>query len=74
MNEYMTATTALKLIAGTNFEPFTATDFATFSGVETDSPLIGYNGDWAIVIDGETVVFENTGEWFIFKLNLEYNA
>jgi len=66
----MNAATAMKLIAQTEFSPFDKIDFQVYSGVESNDPLIGYNGDWAIVIDGEVVLFEKEAEWFQFNLNL----
>lgn len=51
----LTISEALALIAKTEFNAFTANDFECWAGVETKNPLIGYNGSFAIVIDGETV-------------------
>ena len=68
----MNAATAMKLIAQTEFSPFDKIDFHVYSGVESNDPLIGYNGDWAIVIDGENVVFESEAKWFVFNLNLRF--
>ena len=66
----MNASTALIMISQTEFSPFDKIDFHVYSGVESNDPLIGYNGDWAIVIDGDIVLFEKEAEWFQFNLNL----
>lgn len=70
----MNATEALKMIAATEFRPFTESDFQAWAGVETENPMYGENGDWAIVLDGDVVQFENCGEWFIFNLNLTFEG
>jgi hypothetical protein len=46
---------ALKLIALTKFSAFSEEDFYAFSGAESEDPVIGYNGEFTIVIDGETI-------------------
>ena len=40
------------LIAQTEFKAFDAADWEAFSGCETETPFIGYNGDFTIVMDG----------------------
>jgi hypothetical protein len=42
----------LALIAQTEFKAFTEGDWYAFSGCETETPFIGYNGDFTIVMDG----------------------
>jgi hypothetical protein len=51
----MNATQALLLIARTEFSPFTETDWMAFSGCESANPLIGYNGSYTIILDGDCV-------------------
>ena len=66
----MDAFEAMKLIAETKFRPFTKSDWQAFSGCQTENPMIGENGRWAIIIDGDEVTFcyeDLSG--FNFKLN-----
>jgi len=51
----LSASEAIVLIAKTQFSPFTEADWFAFMGCEADEPLIGYNGDYCLVLDGETV-------------------
>ena len=51
----LTISEALALIAQTEFNAFTANDFVCWAGVETETPFIGFNGIYAIVIDGENI-------------------
>jgi hypothetical protein len=51
----LSATEILALIAKTEFSPFTDSDWEAFAGCESKAPVIGYNGDFTIVIDDETV-------------------
>lgn len=51
----MNVAEALALVAETEFSPFDESDFDAFSGVESQNPLIGFNGVWIIIIDGDTV-------------------
>jgi len=51
----LTISEALALIAQTEFNAFDANDFVCWAGVETETPLIGFNGSFAIVIDGPNV-------------------
>ena len=55
METKLSMTEALALIAKTQFSPFTEADWFAFAGCESDDPVIGYNGDFAIVVDGDTV-------------------
>jgi len=55
METKLSMTEALSLIAKTQFSPFTEADWFAFAGCESDDPVIGYNGDFAIVVDGDTV-------------------
>lgn len=45
----------LVLIAKTQFAPFTEAEWDAFAGCQSETPFIGYNGDFTIVIDDETV-------------------
>jgi hypothetical protein len=51
----LSASEAIALIAKTQFSPFTESDWHAFMGCEADEPFIGYNGDYCLVLDGETV-------------------
>ena len=53
----MDAFEAMKLIATTEFRPFTKSDWEAFSGCQTDNPMIGENDRWTIIIDGNEVTF-----------------
>lgn len=70
----MNATEALKLIARTQFAPFTESDYYGFQGIESENPMLGEFDGWTIVIDGDVAQFEQDGDWFIFNLNLNYEA
>ena len=77
---------ALRMVAENSFDPFDKDDWETFSGCESDSPLICYleeegkpeddrNGI-AIIIDGTTLYFQTLNhidetEWKNFKLEEE---
>lgn len=68
----LNATEILALIAKTQFAPFTDSDWEAFSGCESATPFIGYNGDFTIVIDGETINTIHAEDEFggqIFSLN-----
>lgn len=52
-------TEALSLIAQTTFHPFTNADYMSFSGVTSDKPYIGENGDYLIILDGNTIQFQD---------------
>ena len=69
----MNAFEALKLVGETEFRPFTKSDWQAFSGCQTENPMIGENGNWAIIIDGEEICFlDDNSNWFNFKLNLTF--
>jgi hypothetical protein len=69
----MNAIDAFKMIGETTFRPFTDSDWKAFQGCETQNPMIGENGQWAIVIDGDEVTFCSPDmNWFTFKLNFLY--
>ena len=68
----LNATEILALIAKTQFSPFTESDWDAFAGCESEAPVIGYNGDFTIVIDGETVNVIHAEDEFggqLFSLN-----
>lgn len=73
--EYPSAAEVFSLIAETKFEPFTYGDWQAFMGCESENPYIGYNGEYTIVIDGDTVNIiaegdEYGGELYHFKKSL----
>jgi hypothetical protein len=62
----------LILIAKTQFAPFTDYDWYAFAGCASATPFIGYNGDFTIVIDDETVNVIHAEDEFggqLFSLN-----
>lgn len=52
---YPSAAEVLFLITQTKFKHFTENDWEAFLGCESENPLIGYNGDYTLVLDGETL-------------------
>ena len=65
----MTASQILALVARTEFRPFTKHDWQAFAGCNSDEPLIGENGDYTVVIDGETIeVLDAEGEQFVVSV------
>lgn len=60
---------AMKLVALTVLKPFTSSDYDAFSGVESDNPLIGENGDKVVVVDGSHVsIVDAEGTETMFEL------
>ncbi len=55
MFTYPTQAELFGVIAKTKFEAFTQADWDAFAGCETAEPMIGYYGDFAIVIDGDMI-------------------
>ena len=55
---------AMRLIATTEFRPFSEDDWACFAGCESQNPLIGFNGIYAIVIDSGDVNIIAEGDEF----------
>ena len=70
------AAEALKLVSSTEFKPFTKSDWYGWAGCETKDPLIGYNGDITIILDGEIIGFhyyhKDTFETETVIFNLEF--
>jgi hypothetical protein len=58
----MKVSEALRLVGQTTFREFTQTDWYSFAGCETDNPLIGENGDWLIILDGNDIEMQFYGE------------
>ena len=65
----MNVAQALQLVARTQFAPMTAEDYACFAGVESGNAMIGDNGEYVIIIDGETIAFIGDDVWFNFSVN-----
>jgi hypothetical protein len=68
----LNVTQALLLIARTEFVPFTQSDWDAFCGCESENPLIGYNGDYCLVLDGDTVNIIGSDDEYggqLFNLN-----
>ena len=51
----MTRESALALIATAKFAPFTKADWMSYSGCETENPLIAETDEWVIIVDGNFV-------------------
>jgi len=49
--------TALTLIATTQFRPFDKSDWMSYSGCETENPLIAETDEWVIIVDGKYAEF-----------------
>jgi hypothetical protein len=68
---------ALKLIAKTQFRPFDDADWQSWAGCESAEPMIAQIGEITVVIDGETVHFnqyhEDNGEpeWINYTLRFD---
>jgi hypothetical protein len=68
----MTAIEILRLVATTEFRPFTKTDWMGFAGCESEEPMIGQVGDLTIVVDGELiVVVDEDGEQYSARVERE---
>ena len=62
----------LTFIAKAEFKPFTQMDWDAFSGCESENPFIGYNGEFAIVIDGNLINIVHSEDSYggqLFELN-----
>ena len=46
---------ALMLVATTEMKPFTKYDWMSFSGCESENPLIGETDEWVIIVDGNEI-------------------
>jgi len=67
----MNAVTVMNLIAQTEMKPFTEADYMAFGGCESDNPLIGENGDFLIIIDGNNIeVFEADSDKESYKFEV----
>jgi hypothetical protein len=81
MNEgnEMTREQALMLVATTEMKPFTKADWMSYSGCETENPLIGEFDDFLIVLDGnELEIFpiaseEPTNADESYKFSLQFS-
>ena len=67
---------ALKLMATATFHPFTDLDWSSWSGCESESPMIAELDGVTIIIDGDCVTFNayNDGsgsEWTEFTLRFD---
>ena len=69
---YPTKTELFSVIAQTEFLPFTRADWDAFAGCETENPLIGYFGQFTIVVDGGLVNIVHEEDGYggeLFNLN-----
>jgi len=69
---YPTQAELFSLIARTEFKPLDAVERQTWAGCESENPLIGYNGEFAIVIDGENITVSHCEDEFggrMYNLN-----
>lgn len=53
--EYPSAAEIFKMLVLTVFEPFTERDWEAFQGCKSANPRIGYNGNFTLILDGETL-------------------
>ena len=61
---YPTEAELFSLIARTEFKPLDAGERQTWAGCESENPLIGYDGEFAIVIDGDNVTISHCEDEF----------
>jgi hypothetical protein len=69
---YPTQAELFSLIAKTEFKPLDAVERQTWAGCESENPLIGYNGEFAIIIDGENITISHGEDEFggrMYNLN-----
>jgi hypothetical protein len=66
----MNATTALIMVAKTEFKPFTISDYEAFSGVTSEYPMIGEYEDYIIVIDGDVIQITECELGSCYQFNL----
>lgn len=60
----VSAVEAMRLVALTQFKPFTDADWDAFIGCESENPLIGENGEYVLVLDGETINILPAVGWY----------
>lgn len=68
--KYPSTAEALFLLTQTKFKHFTERDWEAFLGCESENPLIGYNEDYTLVLDGETLNIVRAGDVYGGKLYL----
>lgn len=69
----MNRETALFLVATTEMKPFTKADWMGFSGCESENPLIGENGDYLIIVDGNIIeIFGIDTDQESFKFSVQF--
>jgi hypothetical protein len=69
---YPTKTELFSVMAQTTFKPFDKMDWDAFAGCESKNPLIGYYGDFTIVIDGGLINIVHSEDMYggqLFELN-----
>ena len=66
----MIASTALIMVAKTEFHPFTLSDYEAFSGVTSEYPMIGECEDYIIVIDGDVIQITDAEMGSCYQFNL----
>lgn len=69
----MTPEKALALVASLQFRPFEKADWMSFSGCNTDNPLIAESDEYLVIVDGneiEVFVADTEYEGFQFVLKL----
>lgn len=68
----MNALEILRLVATTEFRPFTKTDWMGFAGCESPDPLIGEVDDYIVLVDGDLIaVINEDGEQFTARVEAE---
>ena len=70
------AAEALKLLVNAKFRPFDDMDWSAWAGCESAEPMICETDDFTVILDGETVTFNQYGvdgdcEWASCKMSFE---
>lgn len=67
----MTRESALALVARLQFRPFSKADWMSFSGCNTDNPLIAETDELLVIVDGNEIeIFPHDDENGSFKFSL----
>jgi hypothetical protein len=69
--QVLDAKEALRMLATTEMKPFTHGDWQAFAGCESKDPMIGNNGDFVIILDGDLLCVVHSDDNYggtLFKL------
>lgn len=53
--EYPSIAEIFRMLVLTEFKPFNTERWAAFCGCKSAHPMIGYNGEFTLILDGETL-------------------